>query len=114
MITLPGVHNGNTIINDHITALDGAVGNEGEVGLALLEGNGPVNKVELYRSATKQMSERAIESYIEVVKLELSKAGIQRSLDDFRTVLAIWDQHRCDMTNASDSCTCSRAWMSIQ
>jgi hypothetical protein len=29
--TLPGVHNRNTIVNDHIAALDVAVGNEREV-----------------------------------------------------------------------------------
>lgn len=46
-LTLPGVYNRDAIINYHITALDNAVGNEWEVGIALLEGNGPVNKVKL-------------------------------------------------------------------
>lgn len=50
-LALPGVHNRNTIVNDHITTLDGAVGNEWEVRIALLEGNGPVNKVKLGLSA---------------------------------------------------------------
>ena len=30
-LTLPGVHNRDTIVNDYITTLDGAVGNEREV-----------------------------------------------------------------------------------
>lgn len=29
--TFPGVHDGNTIVNDHIAALDIAVGNEREI-----------------------------------------------------------------------------------
>ena len=45
--TFPGIHDRDAIVNDHVTTLNGAVGNEGEVGVTLLEGNGPVNKVEL-------------------------------------------------------------------
>jgi hypothetical protein len=47
LLTLPGVNNRNTIVNDHIATLDGAALNEGEVRLALLESNGPVDQVEL-------------------------------------------------------------------
>lgn len=47
LLTLPGVHNRDTIVNDHVTTLDSAVGNEWEVRITLLEGNRPVNKVKL-------------------------------------------------------------------
>lgn len=51
LLTLPGVHNRDTIVNDHIATLDSAVGNEWEVRITLLEGNRPVNKVKLGQSA---------------------------------------------------------------
>jgi hypothetical protein len=47
LLTLPCVNDGNTVVNDHITTLNGAALNEGEVRLALLESDGPVNQVEL-------------------------------------------------------------------
>lgn len=45
--TLPGVNDGNAVINDHITTVDGAVGDQGEERVALLESDGPVNEVQL-------------------------------------------------------------------
>jgi hypothetical protein len=48
-LTLPGVDDGNAVIDDHITTINRAVGNKGEVRLALLESDGPVDKVELSR-----------------------------------------------------------------
>lgn len=71
-LTLPGVDNGDTIINNNITTLNIAALNQREVGLALLESNGPVNKVE-----------------IKVVELKLGQAGVQRGLDDLRAVLGV-------------------------
>jgi len=71
-LTLPGIDNGDTIINYNVTTLDIAALNQREVGLALLESNGPVNKVE-----------------IKVVELKLGQAGIQRGLDDLRAVLGV-------------------------
>lgn len=71
-LTLPGVDNGDTVVDDHVTTLDGAALDQREVGLALLESNGPVDQVE-----------------VQVAQLELSKAGIQGSLDDLRAVLAV-------------------------
>lgn len=50
-LTLPGVDNRDAVVNDHITTLNGAIGNEWEVRIALLEGNRPVNKVKLGLSA---------------------------------------------------------------
>lgn len=47
LLTLPGVNDGNTVINDHITALNSAVGDKREVRLALLESDRPVDKVKL-------------------------------------------------------------------
>ena len=46
-LTLPGVNDGNTVINDHITAINSAVSDKGEVRLALLESDRPVDKVKL-------------------------------------------------------------------
>lgn len=52
--TLPGVNDGNIIVNDHIAALDVAVSDQREVGLALLESYGPVDEVQLmFRQPTK-------------------------------------------------------------
>lgn len=84
--TLPGVNNGNTVINDHITTLDRAVGDQREVGVALLESDGPVDKVQLIWSVNVRIELRA-RTYVKVVELELSKASIQGSLDDLGAVL---------------------------
>lgn len=46
-LTLPGIDNRNIIVNDDITTLNIAVGDEGEVAVTLLECNGPVDEVEL-------------------------------------------------------------------
>lgn len=46
-LTLPGIDNRNIIVNDDITTLNSAVGNEREVVVTLLECNGPVDEVEL-------------------------------------------------------------------
>lgn len=45
--TLPGVNDGNAVIDDHITTLDGAVGDQREERVALLESDGPVDEVQL-------------------------------------------------------------------
>jgi hypothetical protein len=47
LLTLPGINDGNTVINDHITTLNSAVGDKGKVRLALLECDRPVNKIKL-------------------------------------------------------------------
>lgn len=49
-LTLPGVDNGNIVIDDNVTTLDIAAGNQREVALALLESDGPVHKVKLVSS----------------------------------------------------------------
>lgn len=87
-LALPGVHNRNAIVNDHIATLDGAVGNEWEVRIALLEGNGPVNKVKLGLLAIAHGSHWMQCSYVKVIQLQLSKTSIQRGLDNLRAVLA--------------------------
>lgn len=47
ILTLPGVHNGNLVVDNNIAALDGAAFNTGEIRVSLLECHGPVNQVEL-------------------------------------------------------------------
>ena len=46
-LTLPSINDRDTIVNDDIATLHGAIGNQGEVRVALLECDGPVDKVEL-------------------------------------------------------------------
>lgn len=87
-LTLPGVDDGNTVIEDHITTLHRAVGDEREVRLALLESDGPVNKVELSPLASFESDRNITGTYVKVVELELSKAGVQRGLDNLGAVLA--------------------------
>lgn len=72
VLTLPSVDNGDTIVDNHITTLDRAALDQGEVRFALLESDGPVNKVQ-----------------VQVFELKLSKASIERSLNDLRAVLAV-------------------------
>jgi len=87
LLTLPGVDDGDTVINNHITTVDGAVSNKGEVVIALLESDGPVDKVELTLLVVTQ-SDWNKNTYIEVFHFELSETGIQSGLDDLGTVLA--------------------------
>lgn len=70
--TLPGVNNRDTVVNDHITTLDRAALNQGEVGFTLLESHGPVNEVQ-----------------VQVFELKLGKARIEGSLNDLGAVLAV-------------------------
>lgn len=70
--TLPGVDNGHAIVNDHIATLNGAVGDQREVIIALEERDGPVHQVQ-----------------VQVVELKLSQARVQRRLDNLRAVLAV-------------------------
>lgn len=44
---LPGVDDGDAVLDVDVAALDGAVGFQGEVVVAALEGDGPVDEVEL-------------------------------------------------------------------
>jgi hypothetical protein len=44
---LPGINDGNIVIDDHITTINSAVGDEREVRLALLECDRPVDKIKL-------------------------------------------------------------------
>jgi hypothetical protein len=46
-LTLPGINDGNIVIDDHITTINSAVGDEREVRLALLECDRPVDKIKL-------------------------------------------------------------------
>lgn len=45
---LPGVNDGNAVVDDAVATRDSAALNEREVLVAGLEGNGPVDEVELF------------------------------------------------------------------
>jgi hypothetical protein len=69
---LPGVDDGDAVVNVAVTALDVAAGLEGEELLAGLEGDGPVDEVQ-----------------VEVVELELGKTLVEGLLNDIGVVLAV-------------------------
>jgi hypothetical protein len=69
---LPGVDNGNVVLDFDIAPVDGAVLDEREVLVAGLEGNGPVYEVQ-----------------VEVIEFKLSKAVIESLLNNVGVVLGV-------------------------
>jgi hypothetical protein len=70
--SLPGVDDGNVVLDEDVTVGEVAALLEGKVVVASLEGNGPVNEVQ-----------------VEVVELELFKSAVQTLLNDSGVVLSV-------------------------
>lgn len=118
-LTLPGVDDGDAVINHDIPIGVGARGIEGEVVVTSLEYNRPVDQVQLRKRLAKQgrspsdLQEWEIMTYVEIVQPELLQTPVQRRLNVLRAVLAIgWSIRGPNHGWKCPSPTCSIASMS--